>query len=536
MADFTITYSFVAIDEFTKTAAKIKAEIASIQESLASMAQMSGVAQDAIATMGVVSNKTVATLNDMAVIPNLSKTKQDLNGLTKNYKAQNDAVFGLGKNVDKLNESTAAIVRAPRTRAAGINLFSLMNMVLPMAFLAREGFKYNEQMQNAQVAISTQFDKNQDQLDVHKKINQEVEKYSKITRFSAPQLMQAVSVMATMTGNIGVAEATLKNLIGAAIVTGQKDIPAFAKTYISGIASGKIPGMNIKLTAATTYGRWLQMQMQVAQKTKGAITGAEGLPSTQFYEAAHVLQKSLGEINVALTPLITILAVQLKNFSEWLDPLIREHQRYVQVLGALIGASILFLGVELLFMNVFKMFALVIGTITKVLEAVGLVKAGRAAGIFRAGKAGDIGEVLAMIGSKFFLLGGIVGLLAFAFYELYKHIPAVKKYADTVATSVAHAVTHPIKTAEGIGSVIKHVGFEKFMLMMLTGGKVGTNFPPDWVNINMGAAHHKVDVAIHVKDSGGYVSHVGASSSTANTYAKLGPNMPHELDYIFGHH
>ena len=516
MANFTITYAFVALDSFTKTAAKISVEIDSIEAALEKMAITSNVANEALTTMGGSSTKAVDALNMMS--PTIIKGATNVGKLRDETEkaAKSSAGFAakIGLVQKKISEYTTS-------RTGVSSFYRAMNIVLPMVIIAKLGLDYQNSMEGANIALHNQYNQSKDQVKQIKLMNQLASKYSQITPFSAPQIMESGVTSANILGNVGAAKDSLKAIMEYAEITHQK-LPAATTDFFAGIRAGGLKKIDLPLTARTNVGKLEQVLAYFAKIFPKVIEQFEKQPQTKIMVAAHNLQKVFGQLVVTLEPAIAKVATGLNDLALILIPLIKKHQKLVEVIGAVIAASLAWVVVETIFMTALKAVGIVLLTIVKALEIFGVTSEATTAGFAKFAKVSSLAEAIAMITPEFLVLAGIITLVIKLLYDLYENHPAIGKEIKKGYQAVTKAVMHPEKTAEAFFS--HHLGKQPTSRLGQSNLSKLFKYGSKWSSAAM-EHNHTHTMNIKLNNPNLYVASVRSKSSTTSTTGNLGNNM-----------
>lgn len=493
-----ITYTFVAIDEFSKVANKIAKSIKEIEKNVNSSV-----------------NKTAASTSKVTkeIIDKTSKSQNSLNKLFSkfngNIQKSGNSLVGFGKKLGSQVSPSGNMTKFSEKLNKISDFFGMgayyrfMNIGLPMFLLAKSGESYASALENSNIQMDILFKNTKKYGEYRKLIDKDISKYSNVSRFNEADILKAISVAAQMTGNIKIAQGLIKPAIQYAVATGQtKDLSAAMSKLIEDAMSGSAKEINLQVIPRVIGSQRLEyLKKYINQRYSGIIAKDFNTFTGQSQKLGGALEKIAGVIDMALTPALMSLNKFLDKITPKVSNFIQKHKELIKVIGIL---SILAIGWVIALMAVGAAIGVVAFVLTTFSTALTVATVAFKLLSF-AFKMSPIGLIITLITT-----------LSTALYALYKNSKKVRE------------------ELEKLGSVITKVAVESKDFVVSHYHSIMSN-GEGWLKKGESAImspiqglEHLLKVDVNVNDKNNTLSSVQVKNSQhVSPNVKLGGNLTH---------
>lgn len=422
-----IVYTFVAIDEFTKTANKISKTINNLSN--ATRKTSKSLKEGLNDPLGKVKETT-------------KKTNKELKSLVENF---NKAPAPIKRSTSFISRFTSGIGNAAKHLSGFTHTFTqwadkfgmeayfkFMNIALPMGIVAHLGLEYSNSLHSANISMESLFSKTKNFAVYQKAITEQAKKFGVHTPFSRAEYLSATQAVALKTGSMKIAAEFMPTAIGYAAIMGKYKKGTLAQTaqeLITDVMRGQIGKLPITtaqqeelhhILAGPASARLDRYMKWYARNQKKFLEAEKRLYHTSAVQVA-IVGNQFGHLSQVIVDTIEPTFEQLRRatistVASMID-FIKNHKTFANVIG--------------------KAALLVTGLLG------GLITLGAVVG----------GASLAMAVLNPATLGAAAALSLFGvfIYGLIKNAPKtyrlIKKYAH-----------EPKKFAHDIGAVIHHPG------------------------------------------------------------------------------
>ena len=528
MASNKITYTFIAIDEFSKIANKISRSAKKLTESINKTSN--------IANKGFVKSANQVNAVSKKTEECLTKVSTKVEHLSKNATKSSSQLAKFGQNLGHLASPEGGIAHFGERIAKLSDFFGMgayyrfMNIALPMTLVAKLGLDYADSLEAANIQMESLFSHTKDFAVYQKKIAEMGAKYGATTRFSTAQIIGAAATVGRMTGNIRVAAQVIPVVMKYAIATGQtKDLSAAATKFMSGVRTGMMPEIGLRLTGGSAQQRLMQASAAINKRYTGIIAKDSATAGAQLAIFMHQFQKLAGAIMGDMGPAFAMYGRLLHKIMPSIQRFIKAHSKLIVTLGIISVAAYIFLGVLMALGAIIGIIAMPFEVLTYTILALGKAfKIARVSAIFltattkrlalvsivSAAAMGILrGAVLAFRGvwlllnmafaaSPIGFIITLISLLGVGLYELITHFGAVKKAVYNAFEPAKHLISSIRKDIKGLIADLSKVGsaLHSGYSMAKAGVRAGAS--------EFHQFEHMLHVNVNVNDKGGHVESV----------------------------
>lgn len=548
MASNKITYTFVAIDEFSKVANKISQSAKKLTQSINKTSNIAnkGLAKSLTQT-NVVSKKTEKCI---------SKVTEKVQHLSKSANKSSGELAKFGQNLGHMASPEGGIAHFGERIAKLSDFFGMgayyrfMNIGLPLTLVAKLGMDYADSLEQANIQMQSLFGHTKDFAMYQKKINELATKYGETTRFSTAQITAAAATAGRMTGNIKIATQLIPVAMKYAIETGQtKDLSAAMEKLLSGIRGGRLPELGLRLTGGTSMQRLMQAISVINKRGFNIVAKDSATAGAQLTIFMHKFQLLAGAIMADMGPAFAVYTKLLKKMMPSIERFIKAHSKLIVLIGIIAVAAYIFLGVLMALGAIIGIIAMPFEVLTYAVLTLGVsFKIARTSAIFLAGATKRLGVVSLISAGAMGILKGValafrtawillnvafaaspigfiitlILLLAMGIYELVKHFGAVKKAIYNAFEPAKHLISDIREDVKGLADDLSKVSgvFKSGYEGVKTGLRTGVS--------EFHQFEHMLHVNVSVDDKGGHVSSVHTHGTSAvHSTVNLGRNLAH---------
>lgn len=321
---FKISYSFVAQDKFSSVVAKMNKEVAKFQNTIKNVNKGLKVNADAghkgaknykklNSLLGSFNKKTRASIVD---------TKKATDGIKKSKKAYKSFSSVVGHLADKFGMAA---------------YFRLMNLALPLGIVTKLGLDFSSTLNRANANMISLFGNSKKQMAVVQQIRQQAASYARESGYSKADIMGAAAEVASRTGNIAAARASLKPIMTLARAQAIS-LAAATNEILGGLRTGRIAGTSIMLYGTQTN-RFKQAMLKIQTLYSQTAKILSKSPTVQLSRIGSSFQESFGTLMNTVAPALKTIADSLNEIIPPMISFIKKHKELIKILALVtIGA------------------------------------------------------------------------------------------------------------------------------------------------------------------------------------------------------
>lgn len=532
MSNFDIQYNFIAIDRFTKVARKVQKEAAkvatSVEKGSRSFSRQSQTLQKTATHIAKASEK-ISSLGDVS-IDTAKKTNKGMSSLVK----------GLSKGAHSFGVMTESVAKFADTMAFK-GYIQFMNVGLPIMLAGKMGMTYADQIEGANLQMSTLFGKQKNYAVLSKEINQQAAHLAKNSRFTTGEVKATSAHIGVMTHNLKLAK-DLTPLVLKYAALEQVTPQAAADKLLAAIRTGgAVAGTGMVLPKGVggemAEQRYLMLQRKLGGELKGVLAKDADTAGAALHKMMGQLQKVTGTLLIQATPALHTIG---KAMTDMITPVVNFMNHHQELTGDIVKgalAAMTFTTAITLFGAALTAIVMPFELLVKTLETLKIVylAAAAASKIFgksvirsaEKSKEASIAEALSGkgkvglgIGTAIAAAGVGAAIVAGTIAVAHKR----RKLALTESQRLGFVRAHGYGGKTGRAAVLAYAT-EKSLEGGIMGGGEGMGIPGMAGGVTgLTPVQHKIDMQIKV-DQEGKVKDVHAHSPS--TGVSLGVNMGH---------
>jgi len=562
-----VTYTFIAIDEFSRVCNKLQKCVKGLTRTITThSAPAQKKFNKTLLETGMAQNVFAKASKKTAFAA--AEANEKVEEVTSNFEKFKNKIIKTSGHLQQFGTHMSAV-----SDMFGMGAYyRFMNIAMPMAVIAKLGMDYSDSLESANLQIKLLFRHTKGLAGYQQQISAAAKKYSALSvGFSPADITASIAIAARETGNIKAGIKAIPFLMQYAIGTNQtKSLAQATEKAMGEIRSGRATDvMGMRLTGATGTLRTGQWERGVSYAFKGAIPAYAKTSGAQIAGFAIAFKKLAGAIMMSIAPAFEMYNRLLTPLVPKIQKFIAVHTTLFKVLGEVAVASIVFLGVLMALGAASGVIAMPFVFYNSVIKlGTGLIKAYRIAcvatwwvikllridiAVFRLSliawgislKAVTAATWLwnaALDANPIVLILAGIALLIISGYELIKHWKTIKKVFHEALDWVGDKIKSIRADLKGLIHDLSTLSWHGLMQygegMATSGAKSVLAYGKTDISAGKAAIgsheslyhrfEHFVHVNVDVHDKSGTVSAVhSASSPHTTTHTNLGTNMAH---------